>query len=291
MQIISTIKSFSHFKDIVDYTDGVILKNKDFSSYGDTLCYEEMIDVIKYANKHNKKVFLDISVMLYDELLSDVEKYILNTKDYDVYYVYFDIGLYNILKKYNVESSGIYDPKTLITNSLDFNLYSTLNMHALGVSLEIPLCDVLKINEVKESRIWYRVFGYHQMFYSARHLISTYSKFSKTSIELNDNLYLKEETRDDKYPIVQNNHGTTIFRPYVINMIKEANNIKNLDYIYLDSYKITEEVYNKILKLYYDVLYKNTDPIFADSLIKELVYTEDGFIYEDSVYVKAEVKR
>lgn len=291
MQMISTIKSFSHFKDIINFVDGIIIKNKEFSLYGDYIASEEMIDVIKYAKKYNKKVFLDISIMLYNDKLASLEEYILNTLDYDVFYVYFDIGVYNILKKYHIENKGIYDPKTLITNSYDFNIYANLNMLGLGLSLEIPLSDILKINKEKKGAIWYKVFGYHQMFYSVRHLISTYARAMDYKIELNDSSYLKEETRDDKYPILENKHGTTIFRPYVLNMIKEASNLKSLDYLYLDSYKIDESTYNKILKLYYDVFNNNLNTTDADKIVKDLVLTNDGFMYEDSVYVKAEVKR
>lgn len=292
MRIISQIKSFSHFKEIISYVDGITLNYKEFSLYDISFDYEEMIDIISYANKFNKEVFINLSVMFDNALINKLDLFINKIKDLNVYFIYFDIGVYNVLKKYNLEKKGVYDPKTLITNSKDFNLYSSLGIYALSLSLEMPLSDALKINSEKEGKIWYKVFGYHQMFYSRRKLISTYALYKNKDININTtNSYLKEETRDECYPILENEFGTVLFRPYVISMLKEKDNIKKFDYLYLDSYLIDEELYNEILKSYYLCLNDKLDLNESINLIDCKLNIKDGFLYEDTVYVKPEVKR
>ena len=292
MRIISSIKSFSHFKEIIDYVDGITIGNHLFMLNGKSFEIEEMKDIIKYAKSNNKDVFLDITLMCTNKQMDDLEKFILQFKDLDIFYIYGDLGVFMILKKYNLESRGVYDPKTMITNSKDLNLYLKSPMLACSLSLEMPLKDVLNINKNKCGNIWYKVFGYHQMFHSKRKLISSYAKYKNISINLdNDASYLKEETRDELYHIVENEHGTILYRSYIVSMLECFEIIKDLDYLYLDCLMIDESIYNECLKAYYNVLKGNIPLSEGLNIVNSLIKTQEGFMYEDTVYVKPEVAR
>lgn len=293
MKMFASIKSFSHFKAIENYIDGVVVSNHRFSPvHNKSFEIEEILEIIKYANEKNISVVLDITMMLTNKDMSELEVFIKNFINTNLLFLYSDLGVYTLLKKYYIENRGIYDPKTMITNSYDLNLYLSCNMFACSLSLEIPLSDVLKINDLKNGNIWYKVFGKHQMFHSKRKLISTYSKFLSKDITINnDNSYLVEETRDDKYPIVENEHGTILYRSYVFSALKEIDVIKKLDYLFLDSQLLDENIFNESLKIYYDVLNGNMKLDNGLIRLNELNHILDGFMYEDTVYVKPEVQR
>lgn len=293
MRIFASIKSFSHFKAIERYVDGIVFGNKIYSPVHTTSFeIEEMKEIIDYANKLNKESIIDITSMFCNKQMEELEKFILNFKDLGVGYIYSDLGVYELLKKHSIENRGIYDPKTLITNSYDLNLYLSCNMKACSLSLEIPLNDIKIINSKKNGAIWYKVFGYHQMFHSKRKLIDTYKEFLGVDFEIdNDNSYLNEEIRDDFYHIVQNEHGTLLYRPYVFSALKEVKIIKELDYLFLDSIFLEESLFNQAIEIYYNTLNEKMPLDIAISKLNELFHIEDGFMYEDTVYVKPEVKR
>lgn len=293
MKMLASIKSFSHFKAILNYVDGVVFSNKKFSPVNtNSFEVEEMKEIIEFANLNNKEAIIDVTCMLTNNLMDELNSFIMNFKDLNVSYIYSDIGVYTLLKKLGIENRGIYDPKTLITNSYDLNLYLEDNMKACSLSLEIPLKDIKEINSKKKGAVWYKAFGYHQMFYSKRHLISTYSKFLNKDININnDNSYLKEETRGETYPIVENEHGTLLYRSYVVSTLSELEILKSLDYIFLDSVLMEENVFNESVEIYYNTLNGNMSLDSALIRLNELHHIEDGFMYEDTVYIKPEVQR
>lgn len=293
MKMLASIKSFSHFKAIENYIDGVVISNQEFSPVlNDSFLVEEMITIIKYANEKNKEVVIDITSMFTNDIMDKLLVFVKNFINYNCLFLYSDIGVFTLLKELGVENRGIYDPKTMITNSYDLNLYLSCNMKACSISEEIPLSDVKLINSKKNGAIWYKAFGYHQMFHSKRKLISTYFEFIGADKKIdNQNSFLKEETRDDKYHIVENSHGTLLYRSYVISTLKEIDIIKEIDYLFLDSIFIEESLFNEAVKIYYNTLKGNMNLDNALIKLNEMFHIEDGFMYEDTVYVKPEVKR
>ncbi len=289
--LLAYIKSFSHFKGIADLVDGAIVSTS-FSISNNKYQDENLVDIINYSNKLNKEIFIDISSLMTNDELVDLDNFIYIYKDYNVNFIYTDIGVYEILKKYHIENRGIYDPKTLVTNSYDMNLYLSLNMLGIGLSNEIPASDIKVLNENKKGKTLLKVFGYHQMFYSKRHLLSTYFKFIGENYVVNrDNTFLKEETRGEEYHIDENKHGSVIYRSYVMSYLKEIDDIKDTDYLVLDAAFMDEDKFNEALKIYKDVLDGNMNKDIAILKLSELFDIEDGFLYNDTVYVKEEISR
>lgn len=293
MKIFASVKSFTHFENIVNSVDGIVIGNNNYSSLlSASFEVEDLIKIISKSTELNKEVVINISSMQTNSSMILLEDFIKNFVNFDVLYMYSDLGVYNLLKKYNIHNKGIYDPSTMITNSMDMNFYLSKGMEACSLSLEIPLKDIKSLNDKKIGKLWYKVFGYHQMFHSKRKLISTYGKFLNKKIEINnENSYLIEETRNQKYPIIENDHGTILLRNYIVSMLKEVDRIKEIDYLYLDSNLIDEEVFNKVLEIYIDVLHNTIELEDGLNKIADLkLNIEDGFMYQDTVYQKEELK-
>ncbi|MCR5705277.1 MAG: U32 family peptidase [Acholeplasmatales bacterium] len=277
--------------DIRDLCDGVVVNTKYSISVNPIPNDEELIQIIEYCTANGKLCIIDISSIMENKEIEDVEAFIKAYKDKNVSFLYTDIGVHEILKGMGIEDRGIYDPKTLVTNSYDMNLYLLDNMQAVGLSNEITLDDVKKMIDTRKGKVWLKVFGYHQMFYSKRKLISVYYKYKGIDEYIpREEAFLKEETRDDLYHIDENAHGTVVYRSYVLSYLRDLDKIKDADYIYLDSAFIDEEDFALVLKVYNKTL--SGDMYLDDALdyLNEMFSIEDGFMYHDTVYKKEELK-
>ncbi len=191
-----------------------------------------------------------------------------------------DIGLAYRMKKLGLISRVIYDPITMITNHLDALSYADYGFLAVGVSNEIPLQDVMTIaNKVKT---FYQVFGARLMFHSARNLISLYGNKIKKTLE-NGSYYLKEATRDERYLTIQKKDGTCMYRNYYVCLLKEILDL-NIEYAYLSSLGLTDEVYEQVVALFVEVLQTRDVEMGLSKLSKLNLQIEDGFLYQDTIY-------
>ncbi|MDE5546493.1 MAG: U32 family peptidase, partial [Anaeroplasmataceae bacterium] len=202
-----------------------------------------------------------------------------------LYYI-TDLGLAHILKEFGLIGRTIYDPITMITNSLDAREFMEYGFKAIGLSNEITLKDTKQIIEKTGINAFMQVFGYRLMLSTRRTLISLYQEKIQTKFQM-EHLKIEEATRLDSYPIVETKKGTKIYRSYLISLLNEIDDFP-LEYAYLESFGLDENIFREVLKLYYEVKSgKNKEEALAalDSLNLSI---EEGFSYQDSVYMKEE---
>ena len=288
MEIISSIYSLDELNIIINEIDGGIIMIPSFSLlYKNDFNYEEAIKLLK---NNNKKIILALDKIYQPFEIDNVKEFILKYKDLNYIYFYItDLGVYEILKDLKIESRAIYNPYTMITNYLDLDTYNKLGFDALSLSLEITLNDLILCYEKTKAPLFEMVFGKRIMFYSKRELISLYG--NKINKELKKEGYIKETGREDYYPIIENDNGTMIYRPYICSYLKYLNKLSFLKYAYFDSYNISFDIYKEILILTNKYLNNEID---IDKLNEEInkfnLNIEDGFIYNDSIYQKEEIK-
>ena len=288
MKLISCLYDLNTYQQIKSYSDGIVVYSSDFSSfYSNGLKKEEIHQLIE-INQNDKQIFINIEFMLENYEINDITNFILEFKDKNVYFIYSDLGVFQILKENDMLNFGIYNPNTLITNDFDMNFYTSLGTHGVNLSLEITLEDQKEMLKNKSGHVMMQVYGYHLMFHSKRHLVSLYKEFLNKDFTLdNYNSYLIEQTRKDKYHIFESNRGTSLFRPYVLSYLENLNDLSNLDYAFLDNIFIDYDTYLEVLKTYHG--YLNQNITLDEALFKlnslNLEYN-DGFKYEDTVYQK-----
>ena len=287
MNIACSIYNEKELNNNLDYIDSAILMNTEslIESNNDldkliNICKDNNIEPIIALDRIYKEKELSSA-------LSIIDRYKLDTK---VLFYITDFGILNYIIKNNLNERTIFNPMTMITNYLDLDFYKNLNLKSISMSNEITLEDlILSYNETK-SDLFYLVFGYKLMFYSNRSLISLYKEKSNIKVDSNK-LYLKEETRDDYYPIIENNHGTMIYRSYLISLLSDLDKLSFLKYIYFDSLYLDDKLFKNVLKLVKDYLNKNiTLSKLNDEINNMNLNIQDGFKYKDSVYQKEELK-
>lgn len=286
MKLAVSIYNLSQLNKRISYIDCAILNTKEYS-----LIYEESIDLqkaISICNRSNVTPIIAMNRMVHPNEIAYFESELKKFIDSNVLFLITDIGLANIAKRLNIINRVIFDPQTMITNKCDLALYSSFNFDALSMSLEFPLKDVIEsINEVNASLI-YQIFGHRLMFYSKRSLISLYEE--KANIKTSKNhLLLRESTRDDFIPVIENENGTMMFRSYIISLLKHKNEIDLLKYGYLESTYIDDSIFLKALKIYSAINKNEMELSEALKKLEELnLNINDGFTYKDSVYQKEE---
>ena len=289
MEIVGSIYKLENLTDNLDSLDACILMSEGIS-----LVYDDLdLDLaIKICLENNIKPIIGINKIFQPSDISYAYKAIEKYKDNpNIYFYASDISVCNIAIENKIENRFIFNPETMITNSFDLEAYNEFGFDALAMSLEITLFDLIKSYNDTKANLFYLGFGHRMMFYSKRKLVTLYGNKNNKNY-LSDNLYLKESTRNDFLPIIENNNGTMIYRSYLISLMDNIEKLSFLKYFYCDSLYIDNPTYNKALKAYYDVINNNITKDEGLSIIKSLnLDIEDGFTYQDSVYQKEALKR
>ena len=278
MKITSSIYNLKQLNKVLSYCDAVILNTKELSLIYDDLDLNKALSLCKNNNV--------LPIIAFNKMIYPYE--FENYKDVFIKYqneifLITDIGLYEFAKDLNIKF--IYNPETMIANYLDLECFMPY-FEALSYSNEVPFNNVIDSYKRTNAKLFYMVFGHKMMFYSKRHLIDLYQKHSNIKID-NKNLYIRELTRDDYFPIVENNNGTIIYRSYLISYLDIMEDV--LEYGYLESLFMDFDLYLKVLKIYNSYNKKIINKEDAINKLNELnLNVLDGFKYNDSVYQKEE---
>jgi putative protease len=283
MNIVASIYDINQIEKLNNLATHVLIPVEDFQSSKGL----NLLDSINICKNYGLKPILKMDGMIHEYMLENFKNLVIEYKEYDVLFYITDLGGAKILIDLGLVNKTIFNPNTLITNYLDAKLYSDYGFNAVSMSLEITINDVIKTIEKTKVNLFYQVFGHQLMFHSKRTLVSLYEKKENLDIK-RDNMYLIEEKRKDKYPLLETNLGTYIYRSYQISLIKH---IKDLDlkYAYFESRFINFDVYLEVLnvyKKYLNGILTLDEALNALSLLP--LNIEDGFTYKDSVYQKEE---
>ena len=88
------------------------------------------------------------------------------------------------------------------------------------------------------------------MYYSYRKLITNYFDYTKKELT-KKNMFLYNEERNDYYPIIEENNGTSVISAYDLCLIDKLDEINDLElYCKIDGYLYEKEQYEKIIEIY-----------------------------------------
>jgi putative protease len=121
------------------------------------------------------------------------------------------------------------------------------------------------------------------MFHSKRPLITNFFKFQDIDEPVYNQLELVEEKRQERYPVVENNHGTHIFRPKPMHSFESIQALDQVIDLFIIDGVLKDDTYNlNVLKDYHTAM-KNPDE--RPRLIEK--YNEDhdtGFLSKETMY-------
>lgn len=284
MKLICSLKNRDMLETVSKYVEGVVLGCK-YSFYSDKkYSKEEINEIYQIALQKNIKTYILLNLVMHENYVDEVKEFIESFKNEEVYFIFQDLGILNILLSLNKARYGIYNPLTMITNYRDLKEYEFFSLDAIGVSSEIPVKDVNKCTSIS-NKVFYLGFGYHPMYQTYRKLLSLYKEHSGLKFT-NENLYLQEATRvDDRCPIIENEFGSVVFRSGVISTLERIEDLKDVKYFFLDGIFLEEEVFIGTVKIYYEVINKLINKEEGVNYISSLnLSVNNQFMDVDSVY-------
>lgn len=284
MKIAVGIYNNKQLETLSPYIDTAILMTPHYAYVYEDLDLDEALD---YCKKNNIEPVISLMRIVMENELQIVSSFIEKYREYK--FIVSDLGIVQLFKEKGLVENVIYDPTTLVCNSLDLELYSSFGFNAVGMSNEITVQDVITAYNYSKSPIFYQIFGRKMMYYSKRRLISTYKEYRDLSFETK-HLFLREEKRDYDIPVYENENGTFCYRPYNISLLEELNNISFLKYGYFETLNCENEKLIEVLKIYKDALSEDPNNEVLKQRIEALnLPIEDGFAYSDTVHVKEKI--
>ncbi len=238
----------------------------------------ELETFIKLTRDYDKKLFISINRIFHEQEFDELSKLLTNQFINDIEGIYFsDLGLVELGKQYNIIDKMIYTPETLLTNRFEIEALKDSNVSSFTISNEIVKEDIKDIISLPDVKLTAIGFGYVSMFYSKRKLITLYNDSSKLLTEHKDG-FLVEETRNDKYPILEGEYGTHIYRSKIFSIHNELEYFRNIDYIRIDAYKVDEDILKAA-----EIALISQDSCQLD---KYLDLVDDGFLNTRTIYKK-----
>lgn len=287
MQLVIELKN-PQILDNIDDTqiEGYILSIKELSAYNDVeYSINELETIISLIHKKSKKVYLNARKIFHEEDIEIVKEVLEQTIKFGVdYYLYGDVGFYELAGEKGIEKKLIYQVNTYMTNKYDVNIMLEEN-HGVVLSTEISYSEIENILKDIDGNLYLNAFGYYPIFHSRRKLITNYKIYRSEDVDLNKTFDIVEELRDSHYPIEENDNGTVIYTDGLYYLSKEIytlNNInQNLKYLIYSKFT-NEDEYLQIIAVYCDLI-ANKDVNFEqfNNLTK-------GLLYETSKLLKTE---
>lgn len=274
MKLVTKINNINDLECIAKYSQCIMLPNE-------LVNLENVNKILSF----NIKPILMFNLMVHPLEVEDLTNKLLEYKDLDVMYYITDLGMARALKNNGLIDKTIYDPITMITNSLDAKNYYDYGFDAISLSNEITIKDLNTIISKTNIRAFYQVFGYRLMLHSRRKLVSLYTEKIGKTVDMS-NMRIVESTRNDSYPIVENELGTFIYRSYLISLLSEIKEL-GIEYAFFESFNLKMDNYISVLEIFNKYL---NDEYTLNQALEHLsilnLDIKDGFAYQDSVYNK-----
>ncbi len=187
----------------------------------------ELNDILKI--KHN--FYLLINRILDNKALNELEKELKKINTIYLKGIFFeDLGVLSVIDK-SIEK--IYFPNHFATNYLSINAFLKRGIDSVVISNEITLEEIEEILKKVDKNVILPVYGYNQIMYSRRNLITNYNKEFNLKLSLNNEI--KEQVTHKKLKIKENEFGTIIFDEHIYNNLTLLNLKENIKFYYINT--------------------------------------------------------
>ena len=271
--------------------DGFLIGIKNFSSNFNYLYnVDELESVLKELKKENKKIFISLDRLYYNDEIEKVKELLIGIKDLDITGIcYTDIGVLNILNDINYKKEIFWLSNHLGTNSKTINFLEKKDVSYALLSTEITADEIINIKKNTNIKIGAFLYGFLNMATSSRKLLSNYFAFIDKK-KKNNSYIMKDKNKDDKYIVVENTN-TNFYTDEVLNGIKFLPSfIENkLDFIVLDDYMLDSNNFYNIIEAFSSLRKAYDDKTFVSNLEKVVEAntfndTFYGFLEKRTVY-------
>ncbi|MBR4462061.1 MAG: U32 family peptidase [Erysipelotrichaceae bacterium] len=222
MELLVTLRKRELLEKVLPFVDGIIVGKFFTSSYHCSL--KEIVEINVICKANQKKIYIVLDDFISEDDIDALYKYLEFIRKLEPDGIYFhDLGIVTAAKKYGLSDKLIYDGKTVACNSLDTAFLLSKGIDSVVLSRELTLEEIVRILQNNPRQIDLQIFGHQRLSYSKRRFLTNY--FNEINKEFDyldkEDLFLVEEQRDYKLPIIENEEGTFIYSDYVFEMFNE----------------------------------------------------------------------
>lgn len=291
MEILITLSDIKNLRRMSQYApDGLIFGSLFSTRFKYSRPKFERIN--EYCLENNIKRYINVDAFIFEHDKGELYKYFEYLKEINPNGIYFsDLGIINIAKRLGMADKLIYDPDTLMTNSLDVAFYLKQD---LGVVLarELSLKETLDIIKNNPLQLDMQIFGHLKMSNSRREFLTNYFKHLgiEKDIKNKKTIRLMEENRSYVLPIVEDEFGTRIYTDYCLVMYREIAYLKEyLKRAIIDDNFIEGDIAFEVIRDTRKITVDNSEFLYK-SLIERYPYINlsSGYLYQKTTKTKEE---
>ena len=258
--------------------DAFLVSNKHFSyRYDESFCINKIRKVKTFCKNNNKKLYVLVNKIFKDEDLESLKDFLTKLKKVDVDGIYFaDFAVFMICKELNMENKCVFYHETFLRNSYDILTYHELGINKIICSKDMNLQDIKKLPLSLKDNLGVICFGYIPLYESERKIIDNYIKLNglNKSLSKSMDLSLKENTRDTRYKVIQQNGISSIFADEVLCYLNDIKQLKeNINTFIIDSLFFDCNFINDVA-----LLFKNNESIEKLKLLNPNINYSDLFL-------------
>lgn len=286
MKTIIKPSSILNIKEEQALTDAFLFGIKDFSVNN---CFSVTVPLLKRIKKmYNIKIFVSLNKNIFNKDIEKLKKLLIELDKLSIEGIlFYDLSVLFLWKKLNIKTPLIWNQNYFVTNYETCNFYKEKCVSGAIISKEITEEEIKEISENTKMDLFMNVFGYQVMSYSKRKFVTNYFKY-KRQINLCKTHFIQENNKN--YYIKEEKEGTAILSCYVLNLLKNINNLKkyNIKYILLDEEYIEHDKFLEVLKIYKNAVDfdLNTEKLeILNEKINNIVKnTSTGFLFKKTIY-------
>lgn len=229
-----------------------------------TLENEKSLEEIKSLKSNN--IYLSIDKNLFNQDLKFLEEVLKEIDNYNIKGIFFyDLAVLLLAKKIDIKTNLIWNQNFLVTNYKTCNYYEKDGVKGAVLSSEITIEEIEEISKNTHMTLFINIFGHQLMALSKRQLLTSY--YDNYSIEPREKTTFISE-KENNYLVIESEIGTKFYTNKILNGIIYLNKLKscNIDYIILNDIGLEQETFQKIARIYEQVIDKD---ISDESLKKE----------------------
>lgn len=176
----------------------------------------ECIELISLIHQEKMMAYVSFNTLIHEAEGTSLGQWLnaLNDAGADAF-VAFDLTVAVVAQSLGIHRKVIYQPGTFNTHSRFAKSLLSLDLKGITLSKEATVDEIIAIAAANPQLSLSLVgHGAIEMFYSRRALLSNHARHQQQPLITSERLWLQEENRlEHLYPIVEDQFGTTIFRP------------------------------------------------------------------------------
>ncbi|MCA1036331.1 MULTISPECIES: peptidase U32 family protein [Bacillaceae] len=202
---------------------------------------EQVAEAITLAHSKGKKVYVAMNAIFHNETVDELGDYIRFVQESGADAVIFgDPAVLMAAREAAPDMKLHWNTETTATNWYTCNYWGRKGAKRSVLAREINMDSIIEIKENAEVEIEVQVHGMTAMFQSKRSLLGNYYEYQGKAMKVENrakeqNMFLHDKERENKYPIFEDANGTHIMSPNDICIIDELQEMVEAG---VDSFKI-----------------------------------------------------